>query len=135
MKKVLFYYYYFYLETTVQNSSFTKAQAKDQIDPKNPRNEKNWDKIVKSAVKELAPDSEKDNDFYDDDIDDGDPMNKFFKQIYRNGTDDQRRAMMKSFQESGGTVLSTNWEECANKRVEPQDKDSVTNKLKMNANK
>lgn len=31
--------------------------------------------------------------------------------IFSNGNEDQRRAMMKSFQESGGTVLSTNWDE------------------------
>lgn len=34
-----------------------------------------------------------------------------FKDIYSNASDDQRRAMMKSFYESGGTVLSTNWED------------------------
>lgn len=32
-----------------------------------------------------------------------------FRQIYANGTPETRMAMMKSFQESGGTVLSTNW--------------------------
>ena len=47
----------------------------------------------------------------------GDPTNAFFKQIFSNGTDEQRRAMMKSFTESGGTVLSTNWADVGNREV------------------
>jgi len=38
-------------------------------------------------------------------------LNGVFKDIYKKASDDQRRAMEKSFQESGGTVLSTNWNE------------------------
>jgi suppressor of G2 allele of SKP1 len=44
-------------------------------------------------------------------------LNALFKQIYGNATDDQRRAMMKSYQESNGTVLSTNWAEVGSKTV------------------
>ena len=29
--------------------------------------------------------------------------------MFSDGTDEQKKAMMKSFQESGGTCLSTNW--------------------------
>jgi suppressor of G2 allele of SKP1 len=61
----------------------------------------NWDELVKN---------EKD--------DSEDPLNAVFKGIYGNGTDEQRRAMMKSYQESGGTVLSTNWEDVGKKKVE-----------------
>lgn len=38
-------------------------------------------------------------------------LNKVFQDIYSNGSEDQKKAMMKSFMESGGTVLSTNWDE------------------------
>jgi hypothetical protein len=31
--------------------------------------------------------------------------------LYADATEDQRRAMIKSYQESNGTSLSTNWEE------------------------
>jgi suppressor of G2 allele of SKP1 len=44
-------------------------------------------------------------------------MNKFFKDIYSKATDDNKRAMMKSFQESGGTVLSTNWDDVGSRDV------------------
>lgn len=38
-------------------------------------------------------------------------MNKLFSDIYSKASDDTRRAMNKSFSQSGGTVLSTNWDE------------------------
>eukprot|EP01127_Copromyxa_protea_P008447 TRINITY_DN1939_c0_g1_i2.p2 TRINITY_DN1939_c0_g1~~TRINITY_DN1939_c0_g1_i2.p2 ORF type:complete len:349 (+),score=108.71 TRINITY_DN1939_c0_g1_i2:2055-3101(+) len=44
-------------------------------------------------------------------------LNSVFQSIYKNADDDQRRAMLKSFQESGGTVLSTNWNEVGNGKV------------------
>lgn len=38
-------------------------------------------------------------------------LNALFQQIYRNANQDTRRAMVKSMQTSGGTCLSTNWDE------------------------
>ncbi|XP_077954692.1 protein SGT1 homolog [Gasterosteus aculeatus] len=45
-------------------------------------------------------------------------LNKLFQQIYCDGTDEVKRAMNKSFMESGGTVLSTNWVDVGKKKVE-----------------
>ncbi|OUM55359.1 hypothetical protein BVG19_g4884 [[Candida] boidinii] len=42
----------------------------------------------------------------------------FFKQLYSNADDDTRRAMMKSYVESNGTALSTDWSEVSKKKVE-----------------
>ena len=41
-------------------------------------------------------------------------VNKLFRDIYSKADDDTKRAMIKSYQTSGGTVLSTNWSEVAN---------------------
>lgn len=51
-------------------------------------------------------------------LDMGDPLNNFFKKIFASGDEDTRRAMMKSFVESNGTVLSTNWSEVGKKKVD-----------------
>lgn len=65
---------------------------------------KNWDKFTDE---EEDPEGEE-------------ALNKLFKQIYSNATDETRRAMNKSFQTSGGTVLSTNWGEVAEKDYEKE---------------
>ncbi|KAK4621591.1 hypothetical protein CLAFUW4_06888 [Fulvia fulva] len=88
---------------------------------------KDWDKIAREERKKAAPqtkDGEEDKDkagtAKDDDSDDegGDESNKFFKMLYKNASPDMQRAMMKSYTESGGTSLSTNWDEVKKGKVE-----------------
>lgn len=44
-------------------------------------------------------------------------LNKVFQDIFSNGSDEQKKAMVKSFTESGGTVLSTNWNDVGSRQV------------------
>lgn len=46
-----------------------------------------------------------------------------FRKIYSQADDDTRKAMIKSFTESGGTVLSTNWKEVGKDKVEVKPPD------------
>jgi suppressor of G2 allele of SKP1 len=45
-------------------------------------------------------------------------VDEFFKKLYKDASPDVQRAMMKSYQESNGTSLSTNWDEVGKKTVE-----------------
>ena len=62
---------------------------------------KNWDKV------EDGDDEEDKND-----------VNFFFKKLYQGATPEQQRAMMKSFVESNGTALSTDWNDVKARKVE-----------------
>ncbi|CAK9175821.1 unnamed protein product [Ilex paraguariensis] len=76
---------------------------------------KNWDKLEAEMKKE-----EKEEKL------DGDAaLNKFFRGIYQDADEDTRRAMQKSFVESNGTVLSTNWKEVGSKVVEGSPPDGM----------
>lgn len=68
---------------------------------------KNWDKL---AIDEMD----------DKDEIEGDETSHFFKKLYKDATEEQQRAMMKSYQESGGTVLSTDWSNVGNRTVVPE---------------
>lgn len=55
-------------------------------------------------------------------------LNALFQQIYSNADDDTKRAMMKSFVESNGTCLSTNWAEVGSKKVETKPPEGMVAK-------
>lgn len=45
-------------------------------------------------------------------------VESFFRSVYAGSDEDSRKAMIKSFTESGGTCLSTNWKDVQKKKVE-----------------
>ncbi|KAI1135598.1 SGS-domain-containing protein [Hypoxylon sp. FL0543] len=60
----------------------------------------------------------------DDEKEEGD-VNAFFQKLYKDADEDTRRAMMKSYVESNGTSLSTNWAEAKNKTYKTQPPDGA----------
>ncbi|XP_039672288.1 protein SGT1 homolog isoform X1 [Perca fluviatilis] len=74
-----------------------------------------WDKVV------LDIHEEEKNEKLEGDA----ALNTLFQQIYCDGSDEVKRAMNKSFMESGGTVLSTNWMDVAKRKVEMNPPDDV----------
>ena len=85
--------------------------TKQSAYPSSSKIKKNWDQIDKELDKELADNPES-----------NEAMMNLFKQIYDKGDEKTRIAMKKSFQTSGGTVLSTNWDEVKEKDYEGKDR-------------
>ena len=98
---------------------------------------KNWDKIAndlskkpKKSAKENSEDAQEgtsEDNPEDTGIDDeeGDPTTNFFKSLYKGADPDTQKAMMKSYQESNGTALSTNWSEVSKGKVETTPPDGM----------
>ncbi|KAF4977290.1 hypothetical protein FZEAL_6178 [Fusarium zealandicum] len=54
----------------------------------------------------------------DEDSEDEKDVNRFFKKLFKGANPEQQRAMMKSFTESNGTSLSTDWNDVKDRTVE-----------------
>jgi suppressor of G2 allele of SKP1 len=91
-----------------QKINVPTIQSERPAYPSSKSRTKDWDKLEAEVKKE-----EKEEKL------DGDAaLNKLFRDIYQSADEDMRRAMSKSFQESNGTVLSTDWKEVGSKKVE-----------------
>jgi len=75
---------------------------------------KNWDGIAQDV---LSSEKEKLTD-EDPNVGGDSTLNSFFQKIFADADEDTKKAMMKSYQESGGTTLSTNWDEVKKAPVE-----------------
>ncbi|KAK2574907.1 hypothetical protein KPH14_002598 [Odynerus spinipes] len=83
--------------------------------PSSSKKSRDWNKVEKEIEKQEAeekPEGEA-------------AVNALFQQIYGSGSDEVRRAMNKSFLESGGTVLSTNWSVVGKGKVERKPPDGM----------
>lgn len=92
-----------------------QAQSEPPKYPSSSKNSKDWDK-VESELKKQEEEEPPAGDA---------AVNSLFQKIYCNGSDEVRRAMIKSYQESGGTVLSTNWSEVGKGTVERRPPDGL----------
>lgn len=97
------------------------ALAKEQVAQKpkevlpsyptsNPK-KKNWDSVNKEIEKEFVKEKPEGDE----------AMNNLLKQIYAGADEETRRAMIKSYQTSNGTVLSTSWGDVKDKDYEGKD--------------
>jgi len=73
---------------------------------------KDWDQVDAYAKEEIEKEKPEGDE----------ALQSLFSKIYGDADEDQRRAMVKSFQTSGGTVLSTNWNDVKEKDYEGKDK-------------
>jgi suppressor of G2 allele of SKP1 len=75
---------------------------------------RDWNKVEKLLEKEA--DEKKEGEA---------ALNEMFQKIYADANDEVRKAMNKSFMESGGTVLSTNWSEIGKEKVDVKPPDGM----------
>lgn len=79
--------------------------------PSSSKKKHDWDLLVKEVESE-KPEGEQ-------------ALNSLFQSIYANASEDTKRAMMKSYVESNGTCLSTNWEDIGKRKVEVTPPDGM----------
>ncbi|XP_004511553.1 protein SGT1 homolog A [Cicer arietinum] len=91
-----------------QKISVPTIQSERPAYPSSKARTKDWDKLEAQVKKEESEEK----------LDGDAALNKLFRDIYQNADEDMRRAMSKSFLESNGTVLSTDWKEVGSKKVE-----------------
>jgi suppressor of G2 allele of SKP1 len=80
---------------------------------------KNWDALEREAIKDAETWEKPEGDA---------AANALFRDLFKNATPEVRRAMEKSYVESNGTALSTNWDEVGKHRVETKPPDSMVAK-------
>lgn len=108
-----------------KESTATKDHS---ADPK-PKNATSAGDVTPAAAdendKEDEPAEDEEVTYNSDDDENSDPVNGFFKKLFKNADPDTRRAMMKSYTESNGTALSTNWSEVSKGPVETKPPDGM----------
>lgn len=102
-------------ETKIKHFNPAEPAAVTPKYPSSSQHTRDWDQLAHEIKKE-----EKDEKLEGDAA-----LNQLFQQIYADGNDEVKRAMNKSFVESGGTVLSTNWKDIAKAKTDIKPPDGM----------
>lgn len=111
----LYQFYRFQLTPLQALSALPRPAVSDPAaTPALKKPKKNWEELSDEILK-----SDKEKTTEEDPNTGGDStVNGFFQKIFADADEDTKRAMMKSYSESGGTTLSTNWDEVGKGKVE-----------------
>lgn len=103
-------------------SAATPTYAQSTATPAAPRHKSKWD----SFNPDVDPDADSSTPAAATQADGGEAdINAFFQKLYADADPDTKRAMMKSYQESGGTSLSTDWSKVGKQTVEVTPPDGM----------
>lgn len=86
-----------FVSAAIEAGAFSRRRMDETRD-----RQKQWDSFAEKELKDYNED---------------DSSMALFRTLYKDADEDTRRAMMKSYTESGGQVLSTNWDEVKKKKV------------------
>ncbi|KAL5011951.1 hypothetical protein ScPMuIL_010502 [Solemya velum] len=100
---------------TIKQISTTGEEGDVHKYPSSSVHKHNWD-LIEHEVEEEEKTEQKEGDA---------ALQNLFQKIYADGNDEVKKAMAKSFYESGGTVLSTNWGEVGGKKVDVKPPDGM----------
>lgn len=89
-------------QAKVESAAVQAANSSKQHINQTKLRQKQWDSIAEKELKDYNEDES---------------SMALFRTIYKDADEDTQRAMMKSYTESGGQVLSTNWDEVKKKKV------------------
>ncbi|XP_041462764.1 protein SGT1 homolog [Lytechinus variegatus] len=101
----------------VKPAAETKAEDSIHKYPTSSHVTRNWDQIAKEFEKEEEENAKGEE-----------ALNSLFQKIYSSGDEETKKAMNKSFVESAGTVLSTNWKDIGSKKTEIKPPDGMEHK-------
>ncbi|EFP88203.2 hypothetical protein PGT21_002187 [Puccinia graminis f. sp. tritici] len=111
--------------TILQESSTATDVTRQPAYPSSARRKTNWDQLANSVEKE---EEEVIKNLKDPNAGGDRAVNELFQKLYADATDEQKKAMMKSYVESNGTALSTDWSDVSKKKVETRPPDSMVAK-------
>jgi len=95
------------INTSVPTVDTSKAQNRPYASTRD------WNEIERNLKREEEEDNKEDKDG---------AFGRFMQTMYKDADDETRRAMIKSYQTSGGTVLNCDWKEVVKKDYEKTDR-------------